>query len=525
MSNSTTAELLVVQNITRQFGAVRALDGVSLTLAAGQVHCVIGENGAGKSTLMKILAGIERPDGGRLLFGGKEVALRSVAEAQKLGVTMIHQELNLIDELTVAENIFLGRERHRLGFINHRWARTRAAAVLESLNCEIDPDAKVRDLSIASKQMVEIAKAVGEVESGELRVASESKPLSELGTLHSALGTVLIMDEPTAVLTRREVDALFGLINRLKSQGVAIVYISHILPEVLAIGDRVTVMRDGRVVQSLGREEALAAGEQGLASLMVGRPMGDHFPPRGRPEPRVVIEVRGLSVPGKVHDASFAIRAGEVLGFAGLIGAGRTELAEAIVGLRKRSAGQVVVNDRPINPDGPRQAARVGVAYVSEDRKSAGLTLGMGVVENTTMVSLKRYCHPFISRWQEEAATREKVQTLRIKIGRPRDDVATLSGGNQQKVALAKWLEVAPKVLIIDEPTRGVDVGAKEQIYALIRALTAGGMACMLISSELNEVIGLSDRIVVMRGGRLVATMDATDATEQKIMFHAAGVA
>jgi ribose transport system ATP-binding protein len=500
MSTIATADLLTVESISKQFGAVRALDGVSLSLRAGEVHGVIGENGAGKSTLMKVLSGVEQPTTGRILLEGRPTSFRSPADAQRAGIAMIHQELNLIDELSVAANITLGRERRRFGFIDSRWAYHQAADVLASLNCPINPAARVRDLSIANRQMVEIAKAV------------------------STEAAIVIMDEPTAVLTRREVDALFGLINRLRSKGVAIVYISHILTEVVSTCDRVTVMRDGKTVDTLDRERVQQVGERGLASLMVGRPMGDHFPPRGRPESRIAFEVRGLSVPGKVRDASFAIRAGEVLGFAGLIGAGRTELAEAIVGVRRRSAGQVLVDNEPVRSDGPGRAARDGIAYLSEDRKGSGLTLGMNVAENTTMVSLKKYARPFISRRAEEAAAKHYVSTLHIKVGRLRDDVATLSGGNQQKVALAKWLETAPKVLIIDEPTRGVDIGAKEQIYAVIRSLTASGMACMLISSELNEVIGLSDRVAVMRGGRIVATMDARETTEQKIMFHAAGV-
>jgi ribose transport system ATP-binding protein len=302
------------------------------------------------------------------------------------------------------------------------------------------------------------------------------------------------------------------------------VYISHILPEVIALCDEVTVMRDGRVVETLPSARVKEIGEKGLASLMVGRPMGDHYPKRTRPEGRLTIEVRGLSVPGKVRDASFAIQAGEILGFAGLIGAGRTELAEAIVGLHKRSDGEVIVNGNALRTTNPRDAAKAGVAYLSEDRKGTGLTLGMSIAANTTMVSLKRYCHPFISRYREELATHQHVKDLRIKVGHVRDAVSTLSGGNQQKVALAKWLEVAPRVLIIDEPTRGWTSARGAQIYALIRSLTAQGMACMLISSEFNEVIGLSNRIAVMRNGRIVTTMDADRATEEMLMYHAAGV-
>jgi ribose transport system ATP-binding protein len=486
--------------ISRRFGAVTALDDVTFSLETGQVHGIIGENGAGKSTLMKIMSGVERADAGRLFMRGEPVSLKSPIDARRHGIAMIHQELNLVDDLSAAANIFLGREKRRLGWLNNRAAERAAGQLLQSLNCPVDPRQRVRNLSLAQKQMVEIAKAV------------------------SINASVIIMDEPTAVLTRREVDALFALIGRLKSTGTAIVYISHILSEVLALADCVTVMRDGRIVETVSREKAQALGERGLASLMVGRPMGDHFPPRTRPDNHIGLEVRNLSVRGKVHNVSFAIRPGEILGFAGLIGAGRTELAEAIVGLRKRTSGEIFVNGLPISPRNPAQAARAGIAYLSEDRKGTGLTLGMGVVENTTMVSLKRYCHPFISRGAEERATRQHIQNLRIKVGGLHNAVSTLSGGNQQKVALAKWLEIAPRILIIDEPTRGVDIGAKEQIYALIRSLTAQGLTCMLISSELNEVIGLSNRVAVMRNGRIVATLDADRATEETILFHAAGV-
>jgi ribose transport system ATP-binding protein len=500
--SETPADLLVARSVAKRYGTVRALDGASLRLLPGLVHGVVGENGAGKSTLMKILSGVEHPDDGQLLLRGKPVAFRTPADAQRFGIAMIHQELNLVDDLSVAANIFLGCEtRTKLGLVNDRKMREAARWVLAGLDCAaINPAARVRDLSIAHRQMVEIAKAV------------------------SVDASVLIMDEPTAVLTRREVEALFKLIERLKRNGVAIVYISHILPEVIALSDEVTVMRDGRVVETLPSARVKEIGEKGLASLMVGRPMGDHYPKRNRPDGRLAIEVRNLSVPGKVRDVSFAIRSGEILGFAGLIGAGRTELAEAIVGLRKRSSGEVMVNGNPLRATNPRRAANAGVAYLSEDRKGTGLTLPMSIAANTTMVSLERYCRPFISRYREEQATRGHVQNLRIKIGHVRDAVSTLSGGNQQKVALAKWLEIAPRVLIIDEPTRGVDVGAREQIYALIRSLTAQGMACMLISSELNEVIGLSNRVAVMRNGRLVVTVDADGATEELLMYHAAGV-
>jgi ribose transport system ATP-binding protein len=341
---------------------------------------------------------------------------------------------------------------------------------------------------------------------------------------------VLIMDEPTAVLTARETAALFGLIARLRSQGVTIVYISHILPEVLKVCDRITVLRDGKWVTTLDRPRVESATEHELAGLMVGRQMEDFFPPRGTPGTDVVLSVKNLSVPGRVHNVSFDLHAGEILGFAGLIGAGRTEMAEAIAGLRHKSAGETAIMQNTGGPPVPRRirtprdAIRAGIGYLSEDRKGTGLTLEMGIAENTTLVSLARYGTFWINRRAEDRATRQHVTALSTKVGRLRDPVRTLSGGNQQKVLLAKWLETDPKVLIIDEPTRGVDIGAKRQIYELIAALTARGMACILISSELNEVLGLAHRIAVMRAGKIQAILDAPSATEQTVMYHAAGV-
>ena len=495
--------VLRTEAVVKQFGPVVALDGVSLDLLPGEVHALIGENGAGKSTLMRILSGVERPDAGQVRVRGEPVTLRSAADAQRLGIAMIHQELNLIDELTVAENIFLGREvvgRTRL--LRPRATRRAAAAVLANVGCQVRPGARVGSLSLAQKQLVEIAKAV------------------------SLEASVLIMDEPTAVLGGPEVATLFALIARLKAAGVAVVYISHLLPEVLAIADRVTVLRDGRVVQALTREQAAAAGEHGLAGAMVGRPMASHFPPR-EPMPAdapVALDVFNLSVPGAVEDVSFSVRHGEILGFAGLVGAGRTEMAEAICGLRRRSGGVVARDSEILHVRSVRDAMRAGLAYLSEDRKGTGLVLPMSVTANTTLPTLRRYGR-LLRKGRERRTARRRVSELAIKTRNVRDPVSSLSGGNQQKVALAKWLEAGPKVLIVDEPTRGVDVGAKEQIYQLIQSLTRQGMACILISSELNEVLGLSHRVAVMRGGRLVATLDGAAATEAAIMRHAAGVA
>jgi ribose transport system ATP-binding protein len=488
---------LATVNVSKAFGVVRALSNVSIQLIPGEVHGIVGENGAGKSTLMKILSGVEQPDTGQILLNGQPMQLRSPAEAQRRGIAMIHQELNLIDDLSVADNIFLGREITRAGWVNQSRTREAAAGILQSIGCDVSPGARVGLLSIAMKQMVEIAKAV------------------------SARASVLIMDEPTAVLSGRETAALFELIDRLRWDGVAIVYISHLLGEVLRLCDRVTVLRDGRVVETVVAAELRQMGERGLASKMVGRPMADHFPARVSAGGEAMLEVSGLSAAGKVSDISFTVCRGEILGFAGLIGAGRTEMAEAICGLRSKSAGRISIAGKGVKIRNVRDAVAVGLAYLSEDRKGTGLTLQMSVAENTTLASLKQW---WIRPKVEAGVTRRRVADLKIKIGAITDPVSSLSGGNQQKVALAKWLETAPKILFVDEPTRGVDIGAKQQIYQLIQALTRAGMACVMISSELNEVIGMSHRIAVMRGGKIVAMLDGATATEEMIMHHAAAV-
>ena len=492
---------LAVDDLTKDFPAVRALHRVGLAFAPGEVHGIVGENGAGKSTLVRIVAGLHQPTAGRISVAGRPVVVRNPARAGRLGIAMVHQELTLVGELSVADNIFLGRERTRAGLIRRSATHAAARALLDRVGCPVDPSAKLRTLSIAQQQLVEIAKAL------------------------SCEASVLILDEPTAVLTRRETATLFELIGRLKAQGVTIVYISHILPEVLAICDRITVMRDGRVVRTLDRPEAGdgAAAEAMLGSLMVGRPMADHFPPRSEVAGAAVLSVRGLDAAPHVRDVSFEVRAGEILGLAGLIGAGRTEMAEAIAGLRRRLGGQVALEGRPV-PAEPRAAVDAGVAYLSEDRRGRGLLVARPVVENVTLVSLRRYSRGLIDRAAERRAAGTHVERLGIRLGRLDDPVATLSGGNQQKVALAKWLETRPKVLILDEPTRGVDIGAKEEIYRLVQQLTAEGLACLFISSELNELLGLCHRIGVMRAGRIVAMLDVDECSEETIMFHAAGV-
>jgi len=491
--------LLAVNSLSKHFGPVRALDGVTLDLRPGEIHGLVGENGAGKSTLMKILSGVERPTSGELSINGIPTRLDDVLDALQRGIVMIHQELNLVDELSAADNIFLGREPTRFGLIDRARCDAEARKLLERIGHNLDPTRIVRTLSIADKQMVEIAKAL------------------------SYDAGVLIMDEPTATLTQHEAETLLGLIEQLRESGVTVVFISHILPQVLRVSDRITVLRDGKVVTTLDSDQVRQTNERELASLMVGRPMAEHFPVRKPHGVNVAFSVEGLSVPGLVENITFEVREGEIFGLAGLIGAGRTETAEAIVGLRRKSAGAVRLHGLPIRISNMAEAAKLGIAYLPEDRKDAGLTLNMSIIDNATMVSLARYSRILLDNSARLRATRGHAERLLLRAEALDNAVSTLSGGNQQKVLLAKWLETEPKVLIVDEPTRGVDIGAKEEIYHVLQSLAEQGMACIMISSEMNELLGMCHRIGVMRLGRLVATFDGQDATEEQII-HAAGL-
>ncbi len=496
-AESASQSVIEVRWLVKDFPGVRALEDVSLSIRLGEIHGIIGENGAGKSTLVKILSGVYEPTGGEVLVRGERAHFRTVHDAAKRGIAMIHQELNLVETLSVADNIFLGREMTRAGLISRRRTRAAARAFLDRVHSTVDPRARVGGLPIAQQQLVEIAKAL------------------------STSASILIMDEPTAVLSERETRSLFELIATLKSCGVTILYISHHLSEVLRICDRITVMRDGRIVKTL---DAKDAGERDLARLMVGRELREFFPPIAPPSADILLQVDDVSSPPRVLEASFELRKGEILGFAGLIGAGRTELGEAIAGLRRRSGGTLWLRGNKIGANSPRNAVAHGIAYLSEDRKGRGLILGMGVTENITLVSLRRYCRPLIRRKREEAAARGYIERLRIRARSPRQKIETLSGGNQQKCAVAKWLEIEPQVLILDEPTRGVDIGATREIYELIAQLAAEGRGCMFISSELPELLGMCHRICVMRAGRIAATLDRSEASEETIMHNAAGV-
>lgn len=487
------------RNVTKEFGPVRVLHGVGFALQPGRVYGLLGENGAGKSTLMKILAGYESPTTGEVVVDG---AVRApgggsrAAEAQ--GIVLIHQEFNLADDLTIAQNIFLGHEIKKGPFLDDKAMREKTRAALAQVGLPLDPDTRVKKLIVAEKQLVEIARAL------------------------ARNARLLIMDEPTATLTPGETERLFTLMAGLKAAGVTIIYISHKLDEVERTTDEVVVMRDGLLV---GREATASVTRRQMANLMVGRELADLFPPK-LPAPaggEPAIKARGLTVPGWAEDVSFDVRRGEILGFAGLVGAGRTELFEGLLGLRPRSAGTVELAGKPVQLKSPRDAARHGLTYLSEDRKGKGLHVHFGLRPNLTLMALERYAKPWLNPAAEQAALRDAVQEFGIRTGSLDVRASSLSGGNQQKLALAKVLHPGPSVVVLDEPTRGVDVGAKREIYHLVQRLAEQGLAVVVISSELMELIGLCHRVAVMRAGRLQTTLQEPNLTEEELIAHATG--
>jgi len=486
------------ENITKEFDAVRVLNGVSFDLVPGRVHGLLGENGAGKSTLMKILAGYQDATSGVIRIDGAVRHFGNSREAERAGVVLIHQELNLAEDLTVAQNMFLGHELRRGWLLDERTMRAQARGALDQLGLTIDPDTKLRELIVAEKQLVEIAKA-------QLRQAR-----------------LLIMDEPTASLTPAECERLFALVERLRAAGVTIVYISHKLDEVERITEEVIVMRDGRFI---ARAPTSDTPRQRMADLMVGRTLTDMFPPKRQIEASgaPLLKVAGLTVPGWVDNASFELRPGEILGFAGLVGAGRTELFEGLIGLRPRSAGRIEIGGRQVRLRSPRQAARRGLTYLSEDRKGRGLHVRLRLSYNLTLMDLARHAHPLLSTASEERALSTAIAEFGIRTGDRDAPAASLSGGNQQKLAIAKFLQPEPRIFVLDEPTRGVDVGAKRDIYFLIDRLAAQGRGLIVISSELVELIGLCHRVIVMRGGSVVATVAAENLNEEALIAHAIG--
>jgi ABC-type sugar transport system ATPase subunit len=481
--------------ITKDFSGVKVLKNVNFSLQQGEIVCLLGENGAGKSTLMKILAGVHTEYAGQILLDGKPVKFHSTHDAAAHGVGIVFQEFNLCPNLSAMENLFLGNEiRNMLGLVDYPEMRRRAGAAFSRLGVAINPDAIVRTLTVAPQQMIEIAKALA----------------------HNT--RILIMDEPTAPLAGAEIEHLFKLMNELKARGVSIIFISHKLNEVLRMTDRVICLKDG---ENSGEVLTRNTSEDGLVSMMVGRELDKMYSRRkGRPADDIVLDVRNLSGPPRIRDVSFQIRRGEIVGLAGLQGAGRTETARLIIGAEKKTAGSILLNGTQISIRHPVDAVASRIGYVSEDRKKLGLVVNMSVRENTTMTIHKNILNPLrlISRQKENAVTDRYVAMLKTKISSREQALKNLSGGNQQKVVIAKWLAIDPQVLILDEPTRGIDVGAKAEVHKIIADLADQGVAILMISSELPEVLHVADRILVMHGGRLTGEFSREQANEEVIM-------
>jgi rhamnose transport system ATP-binding protein len=490
MTQSTPVSLT---GVSKSFGGITVLKNVDFDVRAGEVHALLGENGAGKSTLIKIIAGVHAPDSGTIRLGDVSHSAVSPKDARRGGVATVYQELLLFPELTVAENVFLGNApRGPGGMLDWQQMRRRARQLLDSLDShDLDVDAKVGSLSVANRQRVEIAKALSQ----------DAK--------------VLIMDEPTAALADVDIRRLIDVVKRLRERGVGIVYVSHKLPEIFELADRVTVLRDGQRIDTRPISEVT---EQSLVAMMVGREI-DHLFPRGEPKiGDVLLRVENLSYGTRVRDVSFELRRGEILGLAGVVGAGRTELALTLFGITPATAGRIVLDGKEVTITSPKQARDLGIAYVPEDRGLQGLVRPMTIAQNNSMASLHNVTKGiFINLKTEFQRAADAITKLGVKTRGPAQVVGQLSGGNQQKVVIGKWLETSPRILIMDEPTRGIDVGAKSEIHALMARLAAEGMAILMISSELPEILGMSDRVLVMLGGRLAATIDRADATPETV--------
>ena len=495
-----TAPVMQALRICKSFSGVQVLFSVDFDLRPGEVHALMGENGAGKSTFVKVLSGFEKPTSGRILLDGQDVVLPANGAAEALGIVVIHQEFNLADHLTVSESLFLGHEVTRFGILDRAHMRAETRRVLDQLGSSIDENALISSLAVADKQMVEIAKAI------------------------SRKARVVFMDEPTAVLSREETEALFSQVRRLKAEGTSFVFVSHKLNEVMEIADRVTVLRDGQWVKTAPIGELTG---DAIAQLMVGRELSSLYPAKHEPDvdAEIALRVEGLST-GFVRDASFSVRRGEVFGFSGLIGSGRTELMEAICGIRPRHSGTVEVYGRTLTPSGGIVAANaLGLAYMTKDRKGKGLLLNETMAVNLTLQSVDRHIrHFYLDRKSEAEALARARRRFDIRVRDERVVAGRMSGGNQQKLLLAKVMETDPRVLIIDEPTRGIDVGTKQQIYHFISSLARDGWAIIVVSSEMPEVIGLASRVAVMREGRIVGLLEGDEINETEIMRYSAGL-
>lgn len=491
--------MIKMTNISKSFSGNQVLKNVQFSLEQGEIHALMGENGAGKSTLMKILTGIYSRDSGTVEVKGKEVHFTSPKQAEEAGIAVIHQELNILPHLSITDNMFLGNEETfgRTGIIKTKQMEQKTKKVLLDLGLDIDPAAPASSLSVGQQQIVEIAKA--------LAVDAE----------------VIVMDEPTAALTDREIDTLFATIRELQARGVSFIYISHRMEEIFSLCDRITILRDGEYV---GEKRISETSFEEIVQMMVGRELGERFPVRSSAIGDVKLSVKGLTRKDCFEDVSFDLRKGEVLAIAGLMGAGRTEVAQSLFGYKKADAGTVQVDGRLVKIDSPKAAKELGIGYVTEDRKSEGLIVDFTVEENVSMTNFSSISkNGLISRDKERSLYDRMVKRLGIRTSGPTQTAKSLSGGNQQKVVIAKWLGIEPELLILDEPTRGVDIGAKKEIYSIINELASRGVAILMISSELPEVIGMADRVLVMHEGKLTADLPKNELTQEKIMHFATG--
>ena len=487
--------ILEFSNISKSFSGNRVIDNISLQIEKGKVHTLMGENGAGKSTLMKILVGLLEADKGEILLENESISNLSVQDILKKGIAMIHQEILMVPELSVAQNIFLGKESHRFSWLKENDINSQSKSILADLKVDISPKIKVKNLSIADRQMVEIAKAI------------------------SNKAKVIIMDEPTSALSDVEVETLFLSIEKLKNQGVAIIYISHKMDEIFKISNTITILRDGKLIST---QKASDLNSSTLISLMVGREISEIFPESKTELGKTLISVRNLARKGVFSDINFEVRAGEVLGLAGLVGAGRSEIARAIAGLDKYDSGTIALEGLEVQINSPCDAIKLGIGFVSEDRKALGFIPKMNIRENISLASLKSFSKMgFVDTDSETKSMQMVFEDLKVKATGLCQKVISLSGGNQQKVVIGKALMSNPKIMILDEPTRGIDVGAKFEIYKLINTLKAKGLAIILISSEMPEILGLSDRILVLSKGKQMAILPKSEASQEKIMQYA----
>lgn len=487
--------LLKMKNVTKKFPGVVALDNVSLELRAGEVHALLGENGAGKSTLIKVLGGIYIPDEGEIEINGEKKVIHSIAVSQELGVGIIHQEISLVPEMTVAQNIYLGREDGHI-FINQKENIAKVQKLVDYLGFDINPQDIVGRLSIAKQQIVEIAKAL------------------------SMNSKIIVMDEPTAAITENDTRKLFKVIERLRSEGIGIIYISHRMEELFEIADNITVLRDGKYIATVATRET---ERNELISLMVGRNLEEIYNYRSGDLSKVVLETKGLSS-RYVSDINIKLRSGEILGFSGIVGAGRTEFARTLFGIDEITGGEIILNGKTVQIKSPQEAIKNGIAMVTEDRKGTGLILDNTVAYNTLLIVLNKFIKGcYVNKKKADEIVDHAIEYLKIKTAGKEIKVGTLSGGNQQKIVLAKWLENSPDILILDEPTRGIDVGAKMEIYDLIFELASKNVSIILISSDLAEIINLSTRVIVMRDGRVSGELKRDDLSQSKIMKYAIG--